>query len=94
MRTIEICKASAGPREVEPVNIVIRKSLPVFTGDFRDQANEFYFEEAHDIFAALRDSLPQATLDRLTVLMLERQCSLLRIQWPPKGVTPCPEKIA
>jgi hypothetical protein len=81
MKTVHICKAEGFRDEVNPgVTIRIDTDMPEF--DYRqplEQAGKFYEDQASVLFAALRDSLPGGTLDRLLGKMLAYKASHFRV---------------
>lgn len=69
--------------ETEDVEIVITENIPKYDDhQWAEHADTAYWGDAHTIARELIKALPQGTLDRLTVLLMERQCTLLRINYP------------
>ena len=77
MKTLELHTASPlGKAEVEGVTIIISGATLGFPS--LDEARSFYNAEAIALATALTDSLPQGTLDRLLIALMERCASLYR----------------
>lgn len=77
MKTIELHTASPlGKTDVKRVRILICEVVPDLPS--LDAARSLYDAEASLLAAALTDSLPQGTLDRLLIALMERCASLYR----------------
>jgi len=77
MITIELSKASPlGKTEVEGRTIIIDRPTPEFPS--LEVARISYETQAAILAQALTDSLPQGTLDRLLIALMERCASLYR----------------
>ena len=75
MKILELHTASPlGKAEVEGVTVIISGVTPGFPS--LDEARSFYTAEAIALAMALTDSLPQGTLDRLLIALMERCASL------------------
>lgn len=80
---VSICKADPigvnDKNSVRPVIIRITEDIPDFHGhEALAFAREFYADEAKTLAFALFNSLPQGTLDRLIIVLMERTASLYR----------------
>lgn len=77
METIIIRKAQPiGDQEIPDVQIVIGGSPPDF--DDLSEYENFYKQQAHELFRALR-FLPGGIFDQLLALMMQERASLFRI---------------
>lgn len=76
MKTILLAKAGVTCEEIDDVCIEISREIPELS---LDQMSHFYNVEAEKLCLKLILTLPQATVDRLTLKLLERQASLLKI---------------
>lgn len=82
MKTIKICKADpVGDQKIEDVAINISEKLPNFfiKDDWKHKYNMFYEKEAEELFDALINSLPGATIDRLLINLLKHKASLFKV---------------
>ena len=81
MKKIIICKASpiTKKEQIEDVEIHIKKELPEFD-EFENlkEAEEFYKNEAMDIYDALSNSLAQGVMHQLLILMLQGKQELYK----------------
>ena len=75
MKTILLAKAGVTREEIDGICIEISGEIPELPFD---TMNHFYNLEAGALYKSLIATLPQATIDRLTIKLLEQQASLLK----------------
>lgn len=76
MKTIYIAKAEITCKHIESICIEIFNEIPKLS---LDQMKHFYNREAESLYLNLITTLPQATVDRLLIKLLEQNASLLKI---------------
>lgn len=76
MKKIIVAKADITEEKIEDKLIEISSHIPVF---HKDNIRCFYRDQAKKLYDVLKITLPQGTLDRLTMKLLEQEISLLRI---------------
>ena len=81
MKKIIVCKASpiTKKEQIEGVEIHIKKDLPDFDefGNL-EKVEEFYKNEALDIYDALKNNLAQGVMHQLLILMLQGKQELYK----------------
>lgn len=76
MKRVKVARADPTGQQIEDVIIEITQKLPDF--DDQESAARYYDAQAQIIAAALQDSLPQATFERLVAELLHRAAGIYR----------------
>lgn len=63
---------------VKPKNVKIIISDVIHTFDNIEEAEQFYQDQAEQLAGILFSSLPQGTLDRFLIVLMQRKLSLYR----------------
>lgn len=80
VRTFRVYKAEGvGDKTVEDVSIVIDNEIPAIESSSLDALEKRYVSDARSIVHALTTSLPQATLRRVVVYLLEGTAGYYRM---------------